>query len=162
LLFLDVDGVLNTQGMANCGVLLPAPFAGLRRVLAASGAVVVLSTSWRNFASLRSLIAGVLSPGMVAGQTRTGFQNHTRPSELASFLALPEVRDELVSPGAGWAAVDDMALIAQAEALASADAAVKNFLPEFRRRFVRTDKSVGLDGAAETSLLGILCNTPQA
>lgn len=157
LLFLDVDGVLNTQGATNCGVIDAELFAGLKRVLASSGAVVVLSTSWRNFASLRPLIAGVLAPGSIVGQTPEGFQNHTRPREIASFLAQPQVRHELAARGASWAVVDDMALIAQGEDLVRAgDAAVKSFLPELRCRFVRTDKSVGLDVEAEASLLRIL------
>jgi len=156
LLFLDVDGVLNTQDIANGGALLPEPLTYLRSALAATRAVVVLSTSWRNFSSLRPLIAGVLAPGIVVGQTSEGFFNHVRPREIASFLSLPDVQHALAVPGAGWAVVDDMDLLAQAEALAPGDASMGRFLLELQLRFVRTDGSVGLDGLGENSIRRIL------
>lgn len=160
MLFLDVGGVLNTRGAVSCGVLLPAPLAGLRRVLAASGAEVVLSTPWRSLASLWPLVAGALPPGAVVGQTPEGFQNHALPCELASFPALPEVQQAMADPGPEWAAVDDRGSVSQAEALACGGGAVGSLLLQLRRRFVRTDRSEGLDAAAEASLLGLLGAAP--
>merc|ERR1719410_289597 len=46
LVFLDIDGVLNTAGSANSGSMNPLLVKQLRNVLEGARAVAVLSTSW--------------------------------------------------------------------------------------------------------------------
>eukprot|EP00931_Biecheleriopsis_adriatica_P005960 TRINITY_DN107425_c0_g1_i1.p1 TRINITY_DN107425_c0_g1~~TRINITY_DN107425_c0_g1_i1.p1 ORF type:complete len:508 (+),score=94.15 TRINITY_DN107425_c0_g1_i1:51-1574(+) len=159
LLFLDVDGVLNTMGTRNCGSIEPKLLERLRQILTETGAVVVLSTTWRSYGSLRSLIVGALWHGCVIGQTPAGFSIHARPREIVDFLEQPKVRKLLASPGASWSVVDDMNLIAQAKDLAASDHAVRRLLPEFSQRFVQTDKSVGLEDNHVEQLVRILSAT---
>lgn len=49
ILFLDIDGVLNTPGdyAPGCALIRPALAARLQRVLDRTGAVVVISSAWR-------------------------------------------------------------------------------------------------------------------
>jgi len=85
-----------------------------------------------------------------------GFDNHTRPREIFDFLQLAEVSAELAKPGAGWAAVDDMDLVAQLRDLAAKDAKLRGFGVELQQRFVRTNKNWGLDTAGAGKLIQIL------
>jgi len=153
LLFLDVDGVLNKSGSKECGDLHCEPFARLMRVLHESGCSVVLSTSWRSFDELRPLILGVLPAGSVVGQTRKGFENHTRPREIQAFLEIPEVAAAVSQEGAEWAVADDMDLVA----MAAADTTLKKqFRSSLASRFVRTDKTLGLQDGDAAQLVQIL------
>jgi len=150
LLFLDVDGVLNVGGTANCGALVPELVARLHWVLVATGAVVVLSSSWRLFAELRPLIIAALPAGLVVGQTALGFHNHLRPREIADFLDLPAVQRRPLR----WAVVDDMDLGSQAAAMAGR---LPCGFPEgLERNFVRTDKTTGLDETCAGRLMHVL------
>jgi len=117
---------------------------------------VALSSSWRSFDDLRPLIVAALPAGCVVGQTPHGFQNHCRPHEVAELLNEPHLKILLAQPGASWAIVDDMNLLKQAQALAPTDTEVRRLLPELMLRFVRTDKSVGLDSTAAKELQRLL------
>merc|ERR1712107_551946 len=70
LLFLDVDGVLNTAGEVNSGTINYELLVRSTKVVEATNASVVLSSSWRSFACLRALIIAALPFGVVVGQTR--------------------------------------------------------------------------------------------
>lgn len=156
LVFLDVDGVLNTAGNANSGALDVHLLRRLREVLEAARAVVVLSSSWRAFDELRPLALGCLPRGRIIGQTAVGFQNHTRPREILDLLREPRIQGALSDPGAAWAAIDDMDLVAQAQGLAASDREVKAFVPQLERCFVRTDKHIGFEAGDAARLLHIL------
>lgn len=75
IVFLDIDGVLNNacthepycteKGKINVPVD-PACVARLNRLLAETGAKVVVSSSWRLFADLPELAAVLASKGVVA------------------------------------------------------------------------------------------------
>jgi len=156
LVFLDIDGVLNTAGAANSGVLDVSCILRLREVLESARAVVVLSSSWRSFDELRPLALSCLPPGRIIGQTAVGFQNHTRPREIFDLLCEPRVQGALCEPGAAWAAIDDMDLVSQAKGLATSDRDIRAFVPQLERCFVRTDKHIGLDATGAARLLHVL------
>lgn len=161
LLFLDVDGVLNnkTQTVAcaeSCfDMLVPECLAHLSTVLHATGASVVLSSTWRSDSELRAAIVSVLErikPGCVVGATPQdgSYANHMRPAEIASFLAEPSVSMVQASSGIRWCVVDDMNLLKQARDLAATNRIVRKTLPYLERGFVKTSEEIGLDeeGAA--------------
>jgi hypothetical protein len=129
--------------------LVPELVTRVLEILADTGAVVILSTSWRSFAQLRPLIMAALPDGRVVGQTAHGFTNHTRPREIADFLELPEVKGRVQS----WAVVDDMDLLEQAANTVSLS---HDFYCKLQENFVRTNKSVGLDEAGKRRLAEIL------
>jgi len=172
IIFLDVDGVLNnkteTRDVVDCAdQLLPQCMGRLQEALESSGARVVLSTTWRSDPALRATLVNALErmrPGCVVGQTLQdpSFRNDMRPAEIANFLQLPEVRKVLDSPEASWCAVDDMNLVKQAEALAKQRQhwEVRSLLPELGRRFVRTEKQVGLDADGVRAVQRILTASP--
>lgn len=174
LLFLDVDGVLNnksqtTSGDELCGSdLFSENLCQLQTALDATGAHVVLSSTWRSDSQLRTEIVQTLEnmrPGCVVGQTPQdpSYRNDMRPAEIASFLEEPRVAQAIASSGVIWCAVDDMDLLKQAEALASkGHVGVQKLLPALRQGFVRTDKAVGLDAAGAINIQQALSGTGSA
>jgi hypothetical protein len=152
LLFLDVDGVLNTTGSANSGELDPTLLTRLLEMIIATNAVVVLSTSWRNFPELRPLIISALPQGRVIGQTPAGYDNHVRPQEIWRFLQQAEVQAAFSS----WVALDDMDLVAQARDLSKTDKGMAKFVHDLSRHFVKTDKTIGLDSVCASKALALL------
>mmetsp|Transcript_48476 Transcript_48476/g.112343 ORF Transcript_48476/g.112343 Transcript_48476/m.112343 type:complete len:230 (+) Transcript_48476:52-741(+) len=161
LLFLDVDGVLNQRAFTSTadddsGMLSAECMAYLGAVLEADG-FVVLSSTWRSDRELRNVVVSQLErlkPGCVVGQTPQdpSFRNDMRPQEIAAFLSFSEVAASVVT----WCAVDDMDLLRQAAALAKRCKALRQILPEFQQRFVKTDKHVGLDASGATAILRVL------
>lgn len=150
LLFLDTDGVLNVAQSADGGLLISELVVRVRSVLVETGAIVVLSSSWRHWGNLRTLIIGALPACSVVGQTPAGFRNESRPCEIAHFLeSVGEIR--AVS---SWAVIDNMDLLSISQS--SKGDAVLPFLPELERRFVRTDKSVGITDMNAAHLIRIL------
>lgn len=86
VLFLDVDGVLNShkflyRGDGRCdkewiNMLDPAACARLERVLSETGAVVVLSSSWRAHFTAKQfeeLIRPLVPSARVVDRTRNGY-----------------------------------------------------------------------------------------
>merc|ERR1719158_2697931 len=140
LIFLDVDGVLNTAGSANSGAINPELLSRLREVIVATGASVVLSSTWRNWSHLRALIMGALPKGCVVGQTPledpTVWRNDVRPREIRELLFRIEAE---VGALTSWAAVDDMDLISQASELAKSDKTMISFSRTLIDHFVKTD-----------------------
>ena len=108
LLFLDVDGVLNTED--NPRGLDAVLLGRLRGVLRATGARLVLSTMWRLHPRLKAtLLAGLeaaqIPTSLVLGQTENLGRDKTRAHEIGAWLES--------HPHAQWIAVDDIDLEAQ-------------------------------------------------
>lgn len=157
LLFLDVDGVLNTADSKNSGTICPALLSRLREVIAATGASVVLSSTWRNFPQLRVLIMAALPKGSVVGQTpledERVWRNDVRPREIRDFLCQVEAD---VGHVTAWAAVDDMDLISQANGLAWKDPSMIAFAERLVAHFVKTEKESGFEDLQAAHLLQLL------
>lgn len=147
VLFLGFDGVLNTWLYLNRAResadyaphddLDPAGVARVDRIVAATGARVVLTTNWRRtftFGELREILARAGLRAKVEGEVgdRSGaFARTGREHEIAAWLeAHPEVTD--------WIAIDDLPLDLP--------------LP----RLVRTDESKGiLDEHVESAIAAL-------
>merc|ERR1719158_444259 len=118
LIFLDVDGVLNTAGSANSGAINPELLSRLREVIVATGASVVLSSTWRNWPHLRALIMAALPKDCVIGQTPLEdpkvWRNDVRPREIQTFLS--SIQEHVGAKVSSWVAVDDIDLLEQAHA----------------------------------------------
>jgi len=134
LLFLDVDGVLNC--LATCSSpsaivtegwpcpLAPALLRRLRRVLEATGALVVLSSAWRMQEISRVALAkGLLQVGIplarIVGSTPY-LPGRPRAHEVLQWL-------ECYGPPAAWTAVDDLDLWSEAP-LAMEGHAVRTYI----------------------------------
>lgn len=133
VLFLDVDGVLNTyRGTAD---LEPRLVARVKAVLRKTGACLVMSSSWRQCQDYAARVWGAFG---VAGpdQFVTPIHGalHRRGSEIAAFLRdHPEVRR--------YAILDDNAWMLSSQA----------------RVFVQTDPNSGIttrDAARLVEILG--------
>jgi len=157
LIFLDVDGVLNSADSKNTGVISPVFLSRLREIIAATGASVVLSSTWRNWPQLRVLIMAALPKGSVVGQTpledEQVWRNDVRPREIRDFLHQIEANIGHVT---SWAAIDDMDLIRQANALACKDPSMIDFAERLVAHFVKTEKDSGLQDPQAAHLLQLL------
>ena len=117
VLFLDVDGVLNT--LASCssrraivspnwpGPLSAPLLARLGKVLSATGAVVVLSSTWRlHDAGVAALMHGLRFSGIdtsICCGATPSLPGRPRAHEIAEWI-------DTHGPCATWAAVDDLDL----------------------------------------------------
>merc|ERR1739845_28543 len=106
-----------------------------------TGASVILSSTWRNWPELRVLIMAALPGGCVVGQTPLEdpqvWRNDVRPREIRDVLI--QIQAE-VGQVAAWAAVDDMDLVSQVNALAQTDKSMRCFARELDRHFVKTEQ----------------------
>ena len=96
VLFLDVDGVLNTHGTA--GTIDEAMAERVRRILRETGAYLVISSSWRRNPVLVSFLLQQLgkdaevrwlgsTPNLVADETTGGVAlNANRGEEIETWL----------------------------------------------------------------------------
>mmetsp|Transcript_1966 Transcript_1966/g.2265 ORF Transcript_1966/g.2265 Transcript_1966/m.2265 type:complete len:164 (+) Transcript_1966:34-525(+) len=105
VIFLDVDGVLN----CHAGSPEPQNLEQLQRILAATGAKVVLSSDWRRKDHLvRDLLSALGEAGIdtsvVIGRT-PALKNAARPAEISSWLE----EHEGILPDT-WIAIDDLPL----------------------------------------------------
>jgi hypothetical protein len=95
VVFLDIDGVMNhvrTRAGPGGGLramLEPASVALLNRVVEATGAVVVVSSSWRLVLSLDALRAAFAAAGCVAEivDVTPALDASRRELEIAAWLA---------------------------------------------------------------------------
>mmetsp|Transcript_2167 Transcript_2167/g.6090 ORF Transcript_2167/g.6090 Transcript_2167/m.6090 type:complete len:299 (-) Transcript_2167:16-912(-) len=146
VLFLDIDGVLNTSGAEGEArpyvVFDDALMLRLGSLLERSGARIVLSTSWRKHLSyLNHVLAsyGLLGPVSprsgperpIASEMRTPVFADPRRRDLEILRWLQMHQDELGVEG--WVALDDMDLLAFPDTRS-----------RLERRVVRTDPAVGL------------------
>jgi hypothetical protein len=99
VVFLDFDGVLNSKAFfksprhedSEAGALDPEAIARLNRLLAATGAVVVISSSWRHgypLAALASMLESRGFVGVVRDKTRDWISPACtqRGDEIADWL----------------------------------------------------------------------------
>lgn len=87
VLFLDVDGVLNrlsTIAALGCTGLEPDCLRLLRRILDATDARVVLSSTWREDADLRAIVAAELGSRLIGD---TPVLATLRGQEILAWLA---------------------------------------------------------------------------
>ena len=147
VLFLDIDGVLNAGGfdaVAESSSLDAALVARLNDILAATGAKLVLSSSWRYLVLGGAMtVEGFeyllrshgVAKGSLIGHTRADEEIAGRGAQILRWL-------EDHGPVEAWAVVDDIEI---------ADLGAE------RWRHVRTDARAGLsavDAAAITRTLG--------
>eukprot|EP00199_Chlamydomonas_sp_CCMP681_P003489 CAMPEP_0119107342 /NCGR_PEP_ID=MMETSP1180-20130426/9652_1 /TAXON_ID=3052 ORGANISM="Chlamydomonas cf sp, Strain CCMP681" /NCGR_SAMPLE_ID=MMETSP1180 /ASSEMBLY_ACC=CAM_ASM_000741 /LENGTH=164 /DNA_ID=CAMNT_0007092815 /DNA_START=72 /DNA_END=566 /DNA_ORIENTATION=+ len=151
VLFLDVDGVLHPlRLMFKDGKVIDehcfqkSCCEQLKKVVQATGAEIVLSSSWRCHAGSRDKLQDALR------QWGLGFTRWTTTNPLDGKRASQVLR--FVSDHAaeieGWAVVDDEDLLEGA-----GDGLM---LQVFAQRFVRTDCDLGLNVAQADKLIAIL------
>ncbi len=141
VLFLDVDGVLNRVGFrptANAGLsswIEPELAARLNRLVAASGAVVVMASSWREGRSLdvlrRELVAASVDVPLI--DTTPVLPGLPRWAEIQAWL------DTQQPPVARFVIVDD-----------------ERDMGPLRDQHVRISSLVGLDDDACARALAVL------
>jgi hypothetical protein len=106
VLFLDIDGVINSErtNEANGGyphTFDPVAIKLIRRVLELTGSVVVLSSSWRNFFSIEEVSEGLGIPIL----DRTPNYGKVRGDEVQEWLTLNTEKYNVTK----YAIVDDNA-----------------------------------------------------
>lgn len=163
LLFLDIDGVLNSSDWVRRRTVSPDPFASpselakflidpkaiarLNKVLERTGAMVVVSSAWRKGSSQawmdtkEMLYSAGLKPWTIVGRTpnmdtKMGslYVAPDRGDEIGKFL------DEFRKPVEAFAAVDDIAMLSK----------------RVEGHLVRTDISDGLLDEHVERLVGLL------
>ena len=156
IIFLDIDGVLN-RTVKNTHIRLDADLvARLRRLCERTGAVIVLSTFWREFAGYIEYILrrhGVAAPvvGRTPGQAGTPSLAHEKPfasraAEIEAYLAA-QASGRPSEPPPRFVILDDRPDAGASDAL--------------RRHFVRTDPAVGLTDADVDAAVGIVLGAPR-
>jgi hypothetical protein len=159
ILFLDIDGVLNTNSTCDLPaddvirtrgwpcLLSVAHLHTLREVLDTCACDVVLSSTWRlNELGCRTLERGLRAARIpcerVVGATPDLRQHGSRPDEILAWMRAH-------GGGAVWAAIDDMPL--------------EREQPEgMRGHCVRTSMDTGLDGDAAHACVGLLNQASRA
>lgn len=145
VIFLDIDGVLNSQ--RSCAALSgfprptdpaswdlfdPVAVRLLRRVVRKTGAVCVLSSTWRSIKSALLPLTTFLEVPII-GRTRPTLSRELRGEQIRDWLVVhPEVDR--------WAIVDDDS----------------DMLPEQMERFVKVDGNEGLSYHQHLRLIDLL------
>jgi hypothetical protein len=117
VVFLDIDGVLNDNDYRlGKPQIMPAQVEAFNRIISATGAQIVLSSSWRsmvykNWMTVRGFAALIESHGVrgwLLDCTPEPGQFDTRGEEILAWLAAKEaerpVKDSLITH---WVALDD-------------------------------------------------------
>ena len=162
-LFLDIDGVLNTErqhdhcveaGAAyvdNFGYAFdPVAVANLKKIVDETGADIVISSSWKfwGLSTMQKLWARRDLPGQVIDITPNTVSDELLLSVDLSFMELPagkgsEIKEWLSASGHGvtrYAILDD----------------VPDMLPEQQSHFVQTDPWVGITEDDADKVISIL------
>lgn len=153
VLFLDFDGVINNtpfmkqskgQGASQ---LDPANLAVLDKIIQATGAKIVISSSWRHMFSVWEMKNMMFRAGSkVASKQvidRTPMGEDNRGMEIQEWLQLDSERmivNPEHEPVDAWVIIDD----------------VDEFLPEQKPHFVQTDASTGLTDNDAAEAIAIL------
>ncbi len=141
VIFLDIDGVMNsvsTRPHAPRGLvddLDPANVAVLNTIVQATGAVVVVSSSWRLTTPFPALVASFAAAGCLAEivDVTPDLDPHHRHREVAAWLAAQP------APPARFVVLDD------------------DFdMPDFPDKLVRTRKLYGLCARDLPAVLALL------
>lgn len=139
VLFLDIDGVLNTT-YESMGTLDPRLIARLRYVVSASGCLVVLSSAWRKLYPLPQITDRLQQHGFVGHlfactpALYEGRQTAPRGHEIAAWMALASIGPDRI------AVVDD-------EPAGMGD---------LRSRLVQTDPNLGMTDTDAHKLVRLL------
>lgn len=151
ILFLDIDGVLNTErqhdhcveaGLTyvdNFGYAFdPEAVANLERIVNETGADIVISSSWKfwGLSTIQKLCASRELPGKVVDITPNNVSDELLLSIDLSLMEMPagkgsEIKEWLDAKGSevvNYAILDD----------------VPDMLPEQQSHFVQTDPRVGI------------------
>lgn len=166
ILFLDIDGVLNTHEPLDpdvmCGQIHPDKVARLNRVLRETDARVVLSSAWRyivhrgemNLMGFEWLLRshGVLADRLV-GITRTDtMERATYKGEPGTWLPCANERGQQITD---WLAVSLGTVGVEVARYAVVDD-LDLGITAAGHTFVRTDGTVGLTDADAAGLVGLL------
>ena len=139
LLFLDLDGVIccNRQGQ-----LEQPKLAQLHRVIAATGAKVVLSTDWRRYPEAKQRAESTLK-GLgiecIGATPELPLYSRQRPKEILAWLTAFQ------EPVATWCAIDDRQLLQE-----------EGGYPALLGHFVLTDAARGLTAVEADQAIKIL------
>ena len=161
VIFLDIDGVLNTgwwytQMDRNTPkdkygyAFDPNAVANLKKILDESGAEIVISSSWKSFglSELEEMWQDRRLPGKLIGITPNSVSDEMLLNadldhmELFSIRGM-EIKEWLAKHGkhvTHYAIIDDM----------------DNFLPEQHPHFVQTDPEVGISEGCAVQVIKIL------
>jgi hypothetical protein len=100
VIFLDIDGVLAPiRRWDRYGDLEPTCVQVLNEIVAAGGADVVVSSTWRHgktVAELQEMLDAHGFAGKVVGKTASDLPGATREREIAAWLAEHPVRDYVI------------------------------------------------------------------
>lgn len=143
IIFLDIDGVMNSvdvrvrdpRGLVD--FLEPACVATLNTIIAATGAVVVISSMWRLSTPFPELVASFAAVGCTAQivDITPDIDPRERHREVAAWLA------EQAEPPHRFVVIDD------------------DFdMPDFPDRLVRTRKHFGLGARELPAVLALLAD----
>jgi hypothetical protein len=166
IIFLDIDGVLNTERWHDRCVEAGTAYAdsfgydfdpeaveGLRRIVDETGADIVISSSWKfwGLSAMQKLWASRGLPGKVIDVTPNNVSDDMLLSIDLDTMMLPagkgsEIKEWLTANGNpdSYAILDDM----------------DDMLPEQQSHFVQTDPSVGITRADADSVITILTGKP--
>ena len=152
IIFLDIDGVLNNQAFLKTSQgfgenqLDPRNVAVLNKIVGATGAKIVISSSWRHIwdhEQIAKMMAkvGFTDASCVIDRTPVGENN--RGMEVQEWVQLDAER-MIVNPDhqsiEAWVILDD----------------VDEFLPEQKPHFVQTNPQTGLTGHDASEAISIL------
>uniref|UniRef100_A0A7S0RZJ5 FCP1 homology domain-containing protein n=1 Tax=Chlamydomonas leiostraca TaxID=1034604 RepID=A0A7S0RZJ5_9CHLO len=158
LLFLDVDGVLHPLRLEfKDGKIIddhcfqPACMQQLKRVVEATGAEIVLSSSWRAYEGPRLKLLQALQPyGLTFTRWTTTLDlDGTRGSQILHFVS------QNAAQVGEWAVVDDEPLLRAAAPGSLMEGVVA-------ARAVKTDGAVGMTAADADALIAILTGAGDA
>ena len=169
LLFLDVDGVLNTTTMAGGAALHPALLRRLAALVRETECEIVLSSSWRNEPTHRETLLAALdalgvararfvdaTPRLSPAAAAAALEGTSGPKAGGAALRAAEIAlyaearaATTLAPPRPWAVVDDLDLAGFAGAFAALPA-----------RFVRTSDETGLTEANCAALRQLLLARP--
>lgn len=155
ILFLDIDGVLNHPGTYAQGApwrreagqvrvpIAPECMAQLNRLVARTGAQIVISSSWRLFAPWQDLGRALARAGLVGqviGQTPDLINDAAWLQAWCAREGVPFAYDRMQR---GWEIAEWLRLRPQVTAFAILDDVAD--MAHLRDRLVLVDPTVGLD-----------------
>lgn len=140
VVFLDVDGVLHPFNGANSTIFHKSCMQILKRIISETNAEIVLSSSWRNFASMRNRLQANLHEYGLDFNRWVEPDSASYTSESVSGQKMSKILSFVLAHNPPeWVVLDDEDLVA----VSGTDPA-SVMVQLFGSRFVKTDPSVGL------------------